>query len=221
MSLGATSATLVTALQPVEDVVSMAVPRALSHFVQGLISTWSAAATDGIPLNLYVSSSELPNRSGGEQPPISLSEEEQDFAKRQGFRSNATVRIGHVDGRLCVCIDGRTAHLTPADGLLLVRIAVGLLEAEDGYVSCERVRCGDPADPMVAAPDGFDQAVNRLKKAVEPVLAISKHDFIQRLSRPSRIRLSSHRRLFVVEPELATHPDPSLARLARRLLEVD
>jgi hypothetical protein len=147
--------------------------------------------------------------------------DEQEFA-RAGFKSRLPVVFtGERQRRASnvVAIGGTRLFLPQAEFTLLLRLAVETTRSAYGWCLKGGGR-GHGGLSMEAgvAPQGIDQAIFRLRNALEPALGVlDPTDFIEGNGRGS-VRLSTHRcYLRVNRSELGKHPRDAIRRLALEL----
>jgi hypothetical protein len=157
-------------------------------------------------------------------PRIELSEEEEAEFRQARYRSRLTIQItGQMTGRKSniVLVDGKEAILDDADFIVFLRLALEVLQSDDGFLSELHLTSVEDLDGEVELmPAGFDQAVGRLRKGFRGRLKDLKHtEFIEVQRR--RVRLSTHRRYILWNDKtLRQHGDERVRLLADRMASV-
>ena len=122
-----------------------------------------------------------------------------------------------VGSRTVVRLDGRGVSLTDAQFTLLLRLVVGLVETEEGWLKLGDSEPGGLAEESWFKGEHVEQAVFRLRDRLAPMLGDVKHtDFIQVVRR--KVRLSTVLELVRFDRQnLATHPNHDVRDVAGRL----
>lgn len=144
----------------------------------------------------------------------------------------AEFTVAHFHGRLPIVITGKPAkrasnvleidghhiELADADFVLLLRLVQALYEAADGFVTKGGgARPGGLADEPDLVPAGIEQAIGRLRQAVQPVLGDLDPKALIEVVR-GRVRLSTHRRFVEIHRErLTQHRHPVVQRVLSRI----
>ena len=154
-------------------------------------------------------------------PPVILSQTEEQEFLAQGFKSRTPI---HITGRMerrkgnIIEIGGHDVILTDAPFRMLLRLVVALYESEGGFLSRDGIRYGTGVDgEMLLAPEGLDQALGRLRRALEPAFHGLKGTQLIEV-RDGRVRLSTHHRYITWDGKtLLQHEDKLVRALAKRL----
>jgi hypothetical protein len=153
-------------------------------------------------------------------PEVVLTEREEAEAVSAAFKASVPVVItGEVASRASnvVEIGGRRVTLADADFTFLLCLIVQLWSSADGY--CEKGGGRHPGGLVGegVVPADVDNAILRLRRALQPGLAeVDPHDFVE-VRRPG-VRLSIHRRYVLIERDkLRSHPNHVIRSLESRL----
>ena len=181
-------------------------------------------AIDCLPVHSLLRLAVAAEPGGGARPPvpcIKLSEQEETEFQQARFKSRLTIQItGQTTGRKSnvVVVDGNEAFLDDADFIVFLRLALELLHSNAGFLSRQQLRFGEGLQgELELMPQGFDQALGRVRKAFRGRLRGLKHtEFIEVQRR--KVRLSTHwRYVSWNEKALRQHVDERVRLLVDRM----